>query len=261
MFDIETNYDIAKEVSIGFRGSENIINLTQSVMVFDVDQGQVGLLCVDGKLEKSLNPGKHYFWRVNRTLLPKVVDLRLQVLEVNGQEILTKDRVSLRINLTASYRIVDPQEAVSQLKDFEDFICKELQLKLREVVGTRSLDDLLADKHALNKDILTELPKKLQKFGIELSSLGIKDIVLPGEMKQILNRVVEAQKESEANLIRRKEETQAVRSLHNTAKMMENNPIIMRLKELESLERITEKVDRITVSGGLDGLLKNLLNA
>lgn len=89
--------------------------------------------------------------------------------------------------------------------------------------------------------------------------VGVKDIILPGEMKTILNKVVEAQKEAESNLIKRREETQAMRSLHNTAKMMEGNPVLLRMKELEALERVTERVDKITVYGGLDGILKDLV--
>jgi regulator of protease activity HflC (stomatin/prohibitin superfamily) len=82
---------------------------------------------------------------------------------------------------------------------------------------------------------------------------------LPGDMKVILNQVVEAQKEAEANLIRRREETQAMRSLHNTAKMMENNPTLLRLKELEALEQVTQRIDKISVFNGLDGLLNDFV--
>jgi regulator of protease activity HflC (stomatin/prohibitin superfamily) len=96
-------------------------------------------------------------------------------------------------------------------------------------------------------------------YGIELGSIGVKDIILPGEMKTILNQVVEAEKAAQANLIRRREETAATRSLHNTAKMLEQSPVLLRLKELEALEKVTEKIDKLTVFGGLDGVLKQLV--
>ena len=99
----------------------------------------------------------------------------------------------------------------------------------------------------------------MTEFGIEVRSVGVKDVILPGDMKDILNQVVEAQKESEANLIKRREETQAMRSLHNTAKMMENNPTLLRLKELEALERVTARIDKISVYGGLEGVLNDLV--
>src|SRR5690606_24084039 len=141
-------------------------------------------------------------------------------------------RVSLRINLSANYQVTDAQQAVLKVKDFAAFIYRELQFGLREVVGDKSLDELLAEKDALNSAIQDGVRAKLSAHGINLLSVGIKDIILPGDMKAILNQVVEAQKEAEANLIKRREETQAMRSLHNTAKMMENNPVLLRLKEL-----------------------------
>lgn len=87
--------------------------------------------------------------------------------------------------------------------------------------------------------------------------MGVKDVILPGDMKEILNQVVEAEKVAQANVIRRREETAATRSLLNTAKLMDDNPTLLRLKELEMLEKVTEKVDRLTVFGGLDGVLND----
>lgn len=82
----------------------------------------------------------------------------------------------------------------------------------------------------------------------------MKDVILPGEMKEILNRVVEAEKVAQANLIKRREETAATRSLLNTARLMDENPTLMRLKELETLEKVTAKIDKLTVYGGLEGV-------
>jgi regulator of protease activity HflC (stomatin/prohibitin superfamily) len=83
--------------------------------------------------------------------------------------------------------------------------------------------------------------------------------VLPGDMKEILNSVVQAEKAAQANVIRRREEANATRSLLNTAKLMEESPLLLRLKELETLEKVTEKIDKLTVFGGLDGVLKQLV--
>jgi regulator of protease activity HflC (stomatin/prohibitin superfamily) len=93
--------------------------------------------------------------------------------------------------------------------------------------------------------------------GFVLHSVGLKDVILPGEMKDILNQVVQAEKAAQANVIKRREETAATRSLLNTAKLMDENPTLLRLKELETLEKVTDKVDRLTVFGGLDGVLKD----
>lgn len=260
--DISEHYDIdAKLVGLLARGLKvgKSPNIASAVAYAEVPDEQTGLLMVNGKLEKMLQPGHYGYWKFNRSISVKLLDLRLQAIEVSGQEILTKDRVSLRINLAGTYRIIAPEMVATKLSDYAGFIYRELQLRLREAVGTQALDTLLEDKDSLNSVIAKGVADKLAQYGVEMLSIGVKDIILPGDMKQILNQVVEAQKESEANLIKRREETQAMRSLHNTAKMMENNPILLRLKELETLERVTERIDKISVYGGLDGVLNDLV--
>ena len=140
-----------------------------------------------------------------------------------------------------------------------DFLYREFQLALRENVGTRTLDDLLADKDALNAEVEKAIKVKVLEYGLFIQDVGVKDIILPGDMKEILNQVVEAQKAAEANLIKRREETQATRSLQNTARVMDGNPVLMRLKELEVLEKVADRIDRITVYGGLEGVLQDLV--
>ena len=103
------------------------------------------------------------------------------------------------------------------------------------------------------------MQRKFDGLGLHIGSVGVKDIILPGEMKTILAQVVEAEKSAEANVIRRREETAATRSLLNTAKVMEDNPTALRLKELETLERVAERIDRISVFGGLDQVLSGLV--
>ena len=100
---------------------------------------------------------------------------------------------------------------------------------------------------------------KKNERGLLLDGLGVKDIVLPGEMKTILAQMVEAEKAAQANVIRRREETAATRSLLNTAKVMEGNPVALRMKELETLERVAERIDKIFVFGGLDQVLNGLV--
>lgn len=130
---------------------------------------------------------------------------------------------------------------------------------MREAVGGRTLDEMLGAKGVLDREIESGTRQRIEQHGLALASVGIKDVILPGDMKEILNRVVEAEKVAQANLIKRREETAATRSLLNTARLMEENPTLLRLKELETLEKITEKVDRLTVFGGLDGVLKDVV--
>jgi regulator of protease activity HflC (stomatin/prohibitin superfamily) len=214
---------------------------------------------VDGQVRELLKAGAYGFWRFNRQVQVECVDLRSQALEVSGQEILTKDKVGLRLNLSANWRYEDVRKAYAQTGKPTEYVYRELQLGLRVAVGTRTLDELLENKSTID-DIVTEYARvKLADAGMKLDSLGVKDIILPGEMKTILAQVVEAEKSAQANVIRRREETAATRSLLNTAKLMEDNPIALRMKELETLERVAERIDKISVFGGLDQVLNGLV--
>jgi regulator of protease activity HflC (stomatin/prohibitin superfamily) len=229
------------------------------VLQVQVPEYSVGVLCIDGQVNQVLGAGSYAFWKFNRTVSVELVDLRLQSVEVAGQEILTRDKVGLRVNLSATYRFTDVRRAFTELQKPAEHLYRELQFGLRAAVGTRTLDELLEDKTTIDQVVTAHVKAKLAGHGLELDSAGVKDIVLPGEMKTILAQVVEAQKSAEANVIRRREETAATRSLLNTAKVMEDNPTALRLKELETLERVAERIDKISVFGGLDSVLDGLV--
>jgi len=229
------------------------------VLQVQVSEHGAGILWVDGKVERLLAAGSYAFWKFNRNVTVELVDLRLQAMEVAGQEILTRDKVSLRLNLSATWRYTDVLKAYTQLQKPADHLYRELQFGLRAAVGTRSLDELLENKTVIDEVVTAQVKAKLSDYGLALDGVGVKDIVLPGEMKTILAQVVEAGKSAEANVIRRREETAATRSLLNTAKVMEDNPVALRLKELETLERVAERIDKISVFGGLDQVLNGLV--
>ncbi|RVS66166.1 slipin family protein [Escherichia coli] len=231
-----------------------------AILTVQVPAWHVGVLKIDGETQALLPPGLTAYWKINHLVEAEVVDTRLQVLEVSGQEILTKDKVNLRINLAANWRYSDVLLAFSQLTKPIDHLYRELQFALREVVGTRTLDELLEDKQVIDDVVSEQVKSRMKPFGMEIASLGVKDIVLLGDMKNILAQLVEAEKSAQANVIRRREETAATRSLLNTAKVMENNPVALRLKELETLERVAERIDNISVFGGLDQVLHGLVN-
>jgi regulator of protease activity HflC (stomatin/prohibitin superfamily) len=232
--------------------------VANQVLVARVADDHLGILVVEGAVAGTLPPGLHAFWRHNRSLAVEQVDTRLQAMEVQGQEILTKDKVSLRVNLSASFRVADPLKARAELAKPMDYLYRELQFALRAAVGTRSLDTLLGNKDELDRVVRRQAVERVSRHGLEVVDVGVKDVILPGEMKAILNQVVEAEKASQANVIRRREETAATRSLLNTAKLMEQNPLLLRLKELEALETVTEKIDHLTVLNGLEGVLTDL---
>ncbi len=233
--------------------------LTRALTSHEVAEGKVGILSVDGVVDRVLEPGTYWFWNLGRKHLVKLVDTRWQTHEVVGQELLTADRVTIRVNLAADYRVTDPMVATTSVKDFTETLHLALQLAFRKALGALTLDALLADKVAVSDEAAERVRTEMNKIGLDVGEIALKDVILPGEMREILNRVVTAEKEAEANVIRRREETNATRSLLNTAKVMAENPVMLRLKELEALEAIAGKVERLTVHNGTEGLMTDLV--
>ena len=224
-----------------------------------VEEGKAALLYLDNRFVRLLGPGTHAFWNTAATPSVETVDLRVQALEIPGQEILTRDKVSLRVNIWAEYQVVDAVRAKTSVKDFAEHLYRAVQLAVRQSMGRRTLEEVLAEKTDIDAAVASVVRTEAEALGVRLAAMAIKDIVLPGEVREILNRVVTAEKEAQANLIRRREETAATRSLLNTARLLEENPLLVRLKELETLEKVAEKVDKITIHGGFDTLLNRLV--
>jgi regulator of protease activity HflC (stomatin/prohibitin superfamily) len=214
-----------------------------------IEAGHAGLFFKDGRHEATLGPGAHAFWKGVAKARILDVDLREQVVDIAGQEIMTADKVTLRLNAVVTFKVADPLKAVTVVDDFRQALYREAQLALRGTIGTRELDGLLGDKDAVAREMDGIVRERVAPFGIEVVSLGIRDIILPGEMKDLMNKVTEARKAAEAALITRREETAAMRSQANTAKILESSPTLMRLRELEVLEKVSEKANLTVVLG------------
>jgi regulator of protease activity HflC (stomatin/prohibitin superfamily) len=214
-----------------------------------VEQNEVALLMVDGRYQDALRPGRYAFWRGVARHETRTVDLREQVLDVSGQELMTSDKVTLRLNAVVAYRVVDPVRALTSVESYSQALYRESQLSLRSVIGARELDAFLSDKEKIAVELAGMIRDRATAFGLEVVAFGIRDIILPGEMKTILNRVTEARKAAEADLITRREETAAMRSQANTARIFESNPALMRLRELEVLEKVADKANLNVVLG------------
>ncbi|MBI3220157.1 MAG: slipin family protein [Bacteroidetes bacterium] len=220
------------------------------VRVFVVEPYEAGVLLVDGKFRQLLATGIYYFWKNAIAIAVMKADLRQLQLEVAGQEILTKDKAALRVNFFAQYKVVDVLKALLDNKEYEKQLYILLQLALREYIGTLSLDELLDKKESIAQHVMTSMADKAAHLGVEIKDCGVRDVILPGEMKEIMNQVLVAQKKAEANVIMRREETASTRSLLNTAKLMEDNSMLFKLKEMEYVEKIADKINSISLSGG-----------
>lgn len=215
---------------------------------------------VDGKYQGILNSGIYYWWKNSIAVVVGKADMRQQQLEINGQEMLTKDKAALRINAFAQYKVMDIEKALLENKEYDKHLYVAFQLALREYIGTFGLDELLEKKETISPFILEAVKAKSAMLGVEVNGFGIRDIILPGDVKDIMNRVLVAEKTAQANTIMRREETASTRSLLNTAKLMEDNAMLWKLKEMEYVEKIADKISNISVNGNGDlvGQLKQI---
>ena len=220
--------------------------------VYTVEPYEKGVLYINGRFERIIDSGVYYFVKNDIPVMLQKVDMRLQQTEVNGQEILTKDKAVLRINFFAQYKVTDIMKALVENKDMSAQLYTTLQLAIREYVGGYTLDDLLEKKNEIAALVLESIRNKAAKLGVDITDCGIKDIILPGDVKDIMNQVLIAEKRAQANIITRREETASTRSLLNTAKLMEDNEMLFRLKEMEYVEKIAEKINGISVTGNGD---------
>ena len=224
-----------------------------------VEPHYVGVLFLDGSYVSTLSAGRFAFWKNMAQVKVVMQDMREAMIDIAGQDILTADKVTLRVNAIATCRVTDARQAVSVAEDARQMLYRETQLALRAVVGSRELDAFLTDKDAVANELATLVRPRALAVGMELSAVGIRDIILPGEMKDLMNKVTEAKKAAEANLIVRREETAAMRSQVNTAKMLQDNPTLMRMRELEVLEKVAANA-KLNVMLGEKGLTDRVVN-
>lgn len=223
--------------------------LAPYIRSYTVDNHERGLLFVDGKFVQVLESGVYHWWRNAFTITVGKTDTRQLQLEINGQEILTRDKAALRINAWAQYRVTNIEQALLGNRDYERQLYIIFQLALREYVTVYSFDELLERKENIAPKILEAVKGQVEGLGVEVAGFGIRDIILPGDIRDIMNQVLVAEKKAQANVIMRREETASTRSLLNTAKLMEENAMLWKLKEMEYVEKIAEKISTISVNG------------
>ena len=222
-----------------------------------IKDGETGLLYFDNRYEKKLDTGTYYFWNYGREVTCKIFNMKIQQLDISGQEILTADKVAVRLNIICNYRITNPEKLVQTVEGVASQLYTYVQLKLREYVGRYRLDELLEQKEEIGRFVLDKLKEYQEEYCVEITGAGIKDIILPGEIREIMNTVLMAEKKAQANVIMRREEVASTRSLLNTARLMDENRTLFKLKEMEYLEKICDKVGNISLNGG-KGVLEQL---
>lgn len=225
------------------------VQIPDDCIGFHLVNGVYKQVIIDGKFEKQLSSGTYFYWIYAHEVSMKLYSLKVQQLEISGQEILTSDKVGVRLNILCSYRITRPLELVQKTDNVANLLYTRIQLLAREYIGGFRLDELLAQKEEIGRFLMKQIQGVQEEYCVEILHTGIKDIILPGEIRDIMNTVLVAEKKAQANVIMRREEVASTRSLLNTAKLMEENKVLYRLKELEYLERICDRVGSISLNG------------
>ncbi len=192
------------------------------------------------------------------------VDLRTVTMDVPAQEVITKDNVTIRVNAVAYFRVVDPQAAVVNVADFIRATSQIAQTTLRSILGQSALDDLLAEREKINQRLQVIIDEQTEPWGVKISVVEVKDVELPQSMQRAMARQAEAEREKRAKIIHAEGEFQASQQLGEAAKVINQNPVAIQLRYLQTLTEIgTEKNTTIVfplpieLLGGLLGVFRD----
>ena len=247
-------FDVTKALPSLTYELEQLIPKSEYIDV-TVQAHEMGLRYEQGRLTGVLEPGRYKLWtHPEAQARIAAADMRRTELAITGQELMTRDKVSLRLSLSVAFAIEDVVLATHKVDNVRDAVYTATQLAARGYVAGVTLDELLEGREAFTRFLAQEVVPKAKSFGVRVDDLGVKDIVLPGEMKTLLNRVIEAEKAAAANVISRREETAATRSLVNTARLMADQPILLRLKELEAMKDIAAQINEVRIVVGAENL-------
>jgi regulator of protease activity HflC (stomatin/prohibitin superfamily) len=200
------------------------------IVIYDY---QKGLLYRAGRLVRTLDAG--LYWILRSFAAVQVVDVRSRLAVVAGQEILSADNLALRITLALRYRVTRPDAAMEAAQSFADALYLEAQLVLRDLGSAVPAEALLERRGELGAQVRTLLEPKASMLGVELETVGVKDVTFPASLKQIFAQVVEARKAAEAALERARGETASLRQLANAARMLDGNPSLVTMKTLQAV--------------------------
>jgi regulator of protease activity HflC (stomatin/prohibitin superfamily) len=205
----------------------------QAVGVVTVHDYERGLRYRSGRFSGLVDPGTHFVVKPFSEI--RLLDARPSFITIEGQEVLTSDGVPLKVSLAARYVVGDPVAAVTGDQSYLRSLHLELQLGLREVVSAGTVDEVLAARASIGPAVVERIASDLARLGVELLSVDVRDLMVPGELKRVFAGVVAARKEGEATLEKVRAETAALRSLANAGRLVEENPGVLQLRMLQQL--------------------------
>jgi len=214
-----------------------------------------GALYEDGVLTEIRGPGAYRlaaWWSRKRQELV-LVDIRERSLTIKGQEILTADKVAVRVSILVNFRVTDVKAALHNVESYHDRIYEDVQISTRRFLAVRTLEEILQDRNEVSDAVREDVKEAAASYGVEISRADVKDLVFPGNLREIMNRVLETERQSEAMLIEAQKEGEAIlvkaraerevaegklAADQAMAEQLGSSPALLRLRELEALERI-----------------------
>ena len=202
-----------------------------------IDQYERGIKFCLGKYKKILEPG----WRIVLPIFEsyKKVDIRTKAVDVPKQETITKDNVSIEINAVIYYKVFDASKAILEVENFYYAVSQLAQTTMRNIVGSVSLDELLCEREKVSTEICKVIDAATDEWGIKVSNVELKDIALPEEMKRVLAKAAEAEREKAAVITKAAGEVEASKNLAEAAKIMASTPGALHLRTLSTINDIS----------------------
>ena len=207
------------------------------ISIKQIDEYQRGILFSFGKFSRILKPG----WHIVLPIINRVVkvDIRTKTVDVPEQEAITRDNVSIRINAVLYYKIFDASKAVISVENYNYAVSQLAQTTMRNVVGSVTLDELLSERDKLSTQICQIVDEATDPWGIKVENVELKDIALPEELKRVISRVAEAEREKQAVITKSQGEVEASENLARAAEIMGNTPGALHLRTLATLNDLS----------------------
>ena len=202
-----------------------------------IDEYERGIKFTKGKFSKIMEPGWNLVLPIFQSF--KKVDIRTKAVDVPEQDAITKDNVSVRINAVIYYKIFDASKAVLAVENFYYAVSQLAQTTMRNAVGEVNLDELLSERETISDKICTIIDKATDPWGIKVENVELKDVALPEEMKRVIARVAEAEREKRAVITKAEGEVEASNNLAKAAENMAKNPVAVHLRTLETINDLS----------------------
>ncbi len=208
--------------------------ITSAVKV--VQEYERGVIFRLGRVQGAKGPGLFLIIPIIDRMVK--VDLRVITLDIPAQEAITRDNVTLRVNAVAYYRVVNPNDAIVQVEDYQRATWQIAQTSLRSVLGQSNLDDLLIHRDEINQKLQQIIDEQSEPWGIKVSIVEVKDVELPDTMKRAMARQAEAEREKRAKVIHASGEFDAAQQLQDAAAVIAREPAAIQLRYLQTLTEI-----------------------